>query len=241
MMSSKVIVFGLVCFGLGYGVALINIDDKSAHLSSVSSDKRVIADLNTTSKNIVSQQLLDFSSSKNHVIPTENIAHIRSFLNALPEKELDYYLSKAFPLNDLTKIQDKKKFSERLLEELSTSSKNYENNLPGEIVVSRNLANNTQPENMNQIYKNQKITAHYDTFGKVTQTNQVFVKWTNQNTGEVLLFSPQKINENSNQNWVSYAPSEGWKPGTYAIEYYEMNDQLTPIAQTSYTINQVLK
>ncbi len=45
---------------------------------------------------------------------------------------------------------------------------------------------------------------------------------------------------NREQNWVSFNPVNGWKAGSYDVKYYQLNDQLNPIAQTSFKIDQVI-
>ncbi|WP_353167011.1 hypothetical protein [Acinetobacter sp.] len=180
------------------------------------------------------------SQSNGHVLSQATIEKIKMILNQMPEQEVENYLTKAFPLNDFSSIQNKKQFSGRLLEELSSEAIASKEDMQGKLVLSRNLSNNLQSENMSQIYKNQQIVAHYDTLGKLSKSDQVFVKWVNKDNGEVLLFTPQPVNPQSDQNWVSYAPPDGWKPGEYAIQYFQVDDKLTPIAQADYTIGQVL-
>jgi len=91
-----------------------------------------------------------------------------------------------------------------------------------------------------QVYAGQQLFAHFDTLGKTPNNEQVFVRWSNQSTGEVLFFMPQRISANREQNWVSFKPAKGWKAGSYDVKYYQLNDQLVPIAQTSFTIDQVI-
>jgi hypothetical protein len=54
-----------------------------------------------------------------------------------------------------------------------------------------------------EIYAKQPLYAHFDTFGKVPPNVQVMVRWTQRDTGEILLFTPRKVSENQ-QNWVSF-------------------------------------
>ena len=60
-----------------------------------------------------------------------------------------------------------------------------------------------------EIYAKQPLYAHFDTFGKVPPNAQVMVRWTQRDTGEILLFTPRKVSENQ-QNWVSFYPVLGW-------------------------------
>ena len=91
-----------------------------------------------------------------------------------------------------------------------------------------------------QIYASQQLFAHFDTLGKVPNNDQVFIRWSNQSTGEVLFFMPQRVSVNQQQNWVSFNPAQGWEVGIYDVKYYLANDQLTAIAQTSFSIDQII-
>ncbi|WP_288418787.1 hypothetical protein [uncultured Acinetobacter sp.] len=243
-MYLKNIFIGLTCFILGYGVSLLSTDDGSTNPSqSVKLNQAEINRKDESTKTDVgyaNQLNAMVSESEKRVLSSESIEKIKLILDQMPEQEVNRYLSKAFPSSDLTGIHDKKKFSERLLEELSKDMPKNDAKLLGKLVVSSNLSNNFQSENMDKVYKNQQIIAHYDTMGNLTKSDQVFVKWFNRDTGEILLFTPQPVNPQSDQNWVSYSPPAGWKPGNYAIQYYQINDQLTPIAQTDYTITDIL-
>lgn len=95
-------------------------------------------------------------------------------------------------------------------------------------------------EDLSQVHKNQEIFAHFDTMGKFPQESQVFVRWTNRDTGEILLFTPTNINAATQQNWISFAPAQGWKAGQYDVKYYQLNKDLTPIAQSSFSIQHVI-
>lgn len=243
-MYLKEILIGLCCFGTGYGIALMNTDDgfnNPSHSYNEIDSKILSENINKLiPKSHDDQFNALISQSNGHVLSQATIEKIKMILNQMPEQEVENYLTKAFPLNDFSSIQNKKQFSGRLLEELSSEAIASKEDMQGKLVLSRNLSNNLQSENMSQIYKNQQIVAHYDTLGKLSKSDQVFVKWVNKDNGEVLLFTPQPVNPQSDQNWVSYAPPDGWKPGEYAIQYFQVDDKLTPIAQADYTIGQVL-
>ena len=243
-MNLKAILVGLFCFASGYGIALLNADDGLNNPSQPYNeiDSKILSEnINKPIPNSHDDQFNALISQPNgHILSQATIDKIKMVLKQMPDQEVAHYLSKAFPLNNFSSIQNKKQFSERLLEELSSEATVSKEDMQGKLVLSRNLSNNLQSENMSQIYKNQQIVAHYDTLGKLSKSDQVFVKWVNKDSGEVLLFAPQPVNPQSDQNWVSYAPPDGWKPGEYAIQYYQVDDKLTPIAQADYTIGQVL-
>lgn len=170
----------------------------------------------------------------------QNQNKILGMLNNLPESKVNNYLEQAFPEQDFQNIKNKKLFAERLIEEMN-QDKDESNSLSGKIFISMNETMSEHSNQLNDIHPNQHIYAHFDTFGKVPPNTQVFVKWLNQETQEVVLFSPKYIIENSSQNWVSAVPPNGWKSGTYSVKFYQMTDSLTPIAQSSYTIQSILK
>ena len=51
---------------------------------------------------------------------------------------------------------------------------------------------------------------------------------------------PQRVSVNQQQNWVSFNPAQGWEVGIYDVKYYLANDQFTAIAQTSFSIDQIV-
>jgi hypothetical protein len=183
-------------------------------------------------------QVID--NQKGYILPASTTSKVKQIIQEMPKAEVEQYLKRAFPKVDITKIEDKRKLSERLLEELSNNDSKSLTKLEGQLTLATTSKYPLQNTEVGQIYKNQQIFAHYDLRGNFNRSEQVFVKWTNQNTGEILLFTPQNVNEIAEQNWVSYSPPEGWQPGTYNIEYFQFNSDLTPIAKTSYTINQIL-
>ena len=82
--------------------------------------------------------------------------------------------------------------------------------------------------------------AHLDTNGQIPSNKYVFIKWINNQTGQVLLFEKKNISANSNQNWVSFIPSDGWQEGSYDVRFYQFDSELQPIAQTTYNIYEVI-
>lgn len=174
------------------------------------------------------------------MISQQNQNKILDIINNLPQSKIDNYLEQAFPEQNLDGIRDKKQFAERLIEEMN-QDKDESKTLSGKIFMSTNNSTTGSSSPLNQVHEQQFIYAHFDTYGKVPPNTQVFVKWINQDTQEIVLFSPKYIVENSQQNWVSAVPAKGWKAGTYDVKFYQMTDSLTPIAQSSYTIQSVLK
>lgn len=180
------------------------------------------------------------NSSNVVTLSQQNHNKILEILNNLPQSKIDTYLEQAFPEQNLDGIRDKKQFAERLIEEMN-QDKDESKTLSGKVFISSNQSISGASAPLNEVHEQQFIYAHFDTYGKVPPNTQVFVKWINQDTQEIVLFSPKYIVENSQQNWVSAVPAKGWKPGKYDVKFYQMTDSLTPIAQSSYTIQSVLK
>jgi hypothetical protein len=184
------------------------------------------------------ESLNNSNASNITALMQKNQNKILEVLQNLPEKKINHYLEQAFPDQDIDVINDKRKFSERLIEELN-QDKDESKTLSGQVYMSMSQSTPRYSESINQVNAQQYIYAHFDTFGKAPPNKQVFVKWINQDTEEVVLFTPKYIVENSTQNWVSAVPPNGWKPGQYSVKFYQMTDSLTPIAQSSYTISSV--
>lgn len=188
----------------------------------------------------INDSLNNTNDSNISALMQNNQNKILEVLQTLPEKRINNYLEQAFPEQDIDVINDKRKFSERLIEELNQDT-DESNTLTGKVYISMSSETPHSSESINQIHPKQFIYAHFDTYGKAPPNKQVFVKWIHQDTQEVVLFTPKYIIENSQQNWVSAVPAQGWVPGTYSVKFYQMSDSLTPIAQSSYTIQSVLK
>lgn len=159
-------------------------------------------------------------------------------LNQMSNQQLDGYVSRFISAKDAELITDKRQFANRAIEELYKANDNQP--LVGQILLA-NEANFPQNSlNTHTLSKRQKIYAHLNTFGKVPTSRQVFIKWTNRSTGEVLLFEKKLISANSDTHWVSYRPHDSWQKGTYDIRFYQFNSQLEPIAQYSYDVHDVI-
>lgn len=140
---------------------------------------------------------------------------------------------------DAKLITDKRQFANRAVEELYNANDNQP--LIGQVLLSSSATTPNQNINTAILQKHQKLYVHFDTFGKVPLGSNVFVKWTNRTTGEVLLFEKKLILPDSNKNWVSYQPYDSWQTGSYDIRFYQFTSQLEPIAQLSYDVNQVIE
>lgn len=244
MFKSKEIIIAIGCLTLGYIVASSTKQNSNENLEKTQKDT-ILYNLNTdTSEAQTNLMNKEFSrvmdEQKGYILPVSTVSKIKDVIEGIPDSEIEQYLMVAFPNTDISKIDNKKRFSERMLEELSSDAQTKTLQLDGQLTLATNPQLPLQNTKVSEVYRNQQLFAHYDLRGKFEKNEQVFVKWTNQDTGEILLFTPQNVNKMTEQNWISYSPPNGWQPGTYNIEYYEFNSDLNPIAKTSYTINQIL-
>lgn len=231
------IITAIIFFILGYILANFIQNDT---LESPSQDQNS-SNQSTLTNHFIDQFNQDIKSKNDSNITAlmqNNQNKILEVLQSLPATKITTYLEQAFPEQDIGVINDKRKFSERLLEELN-QDKDESQTLSGKVYISLDSNTPTYTTPINEVHSQQYIYAHFDTHGKTPPNTQVFVKWINQDTQEMVLFTPKYIVENSAQNWVSAVPANGWKSGRYDVKFYQMTDSLTPIAQSSYTITSV--
>ncbi|MFH7765471.1 hypothetical protein [Acinetobacter sp. BSP-28] len=230
------LVIGILCFALGYFVAQSKPESEPSvpeHHQDIAVENFIQtiqqkAQAQPEDRLVLQQQLKNQKNQVNNIID-----------QATPE-QINKYLAQAFPDNDLSSVHNKHAFAKRLVNEFVDAKNDPHESMTGQASVTaqqQNIANNLLPR---QVYAGQQLFAHFDTLGKTPNNEQVFVRWSNQSTGEVLFFMPQRISANREQNWVSFNPAKGWKVGTYDVKYYQLNDQLVPIAQTSFRIDQVI-
>jgi hypothetical protein len=227
---------GILCFGLGYIVAqskpesVLPVPEPAQDIAVENFIQRIQQKAQTQPEDrLVLQQQL-----KNQK------AQVNSVIDSATAEQVNKYLEQSFPGYDLSSIQNKHTFAKRLVSEFVDAKNDPNEVLAGKATVTTQqqyAANSVLPR---QIYAGQQLFAHFDTLGRVPNNEQVFIRWSNHVTGEMLFFMPQRVSSNREQNWVSLNPLKGWKAGTYDVKYYQLNDQLNPIAQTSFEIEQVI-
>lgn len=152
----------------------------------------------------------------------------------MPDYMLGQYVDKFMAKGASEVIGDKRRFAQRAVEELYKENDNQP--LSGSIKLSLDSSLPSISVDTSNLNKDAKLFAHLDTDGKVPASAFVFVKWVNNQTGQVLLFEKKDIVANSNQNWVSFKPYDGWTQGSYDIRFYQFTSELEPIAQLTYNI-----
>lgn len=155
-------------------------------------------------------------------------------VNNMPDYVLGQYVDKFMAKDASGAIGNKRRFAERAVEELYKENDNQP--LAGTVKLSVDAVMPTVSLDTSTLSKNTKLYAHLDTSGRVPESPYVFVKWVNNQTGQVLLFEKKDIVANKNQNWVSFKPYDGWTQGSYDIRFYQFTSELEPIAQLTYQI-----
>ncbi|MDN3452414.1 MULTISPECIES: hypothetical protein [unclassified Psychrobacter] len=158
-------------------------------------------------------------------------------VNKMPSYMLEQYIDRFMTQGAGEALADKRQFAQRAIEELYKENDNQP--LVGEVKLSLTPMMPSLSMDTSTIDQNATLFAHLDTAGKVPASPFVFVKWVNNQTGQVLLFEKKDIVANSNQNWVSFKPDEGWLKGSYDIRFYQFTSELQPIAQLTYQIYNV--
>lgn len=243
------VLYGLIMFVLGvllsFGVLRQTQLDTSQQPSPPPNNSNSTTASVATTTNHPSNQTEISASELIKAIPTDgnfsthsfDKTQVQSLIARMPDHQLARYMSRFLSSSDAKLIDNKRQFAERAIEELYGENDNQP--LTGRILLSNTADFPSQSLNTHQLNKTQKLYAHLDTHGKLSLGANVFIKWTNRSTGEVLLFEKKRIVADSHTNWVSYQPHESWQVGDYDIRFYEFNDKLTPVAQLSYRVNQV--
>lgn len=237
--SFVIFLIGTICFGLGYGVAQFTVENSTtAPQDEISQKEKGLSEDDL-------KQLFGQSFNQQNAQVTRPTSAQTSKINTLiteaSDEKVNHYLKQAFPEADLTQIKNKRLFAQRALEEFSQTKNDERHDLVGQVIVAVEENAQVTAHALQNIHKSQYLYAHLDTLSRIENDQQVFIRWMNRDTGEVLFFTPQKVNSSTSQNWVSFAPAQGWKPGTYDVRYYQMGDGLKPIAQTSYVIQSIIE
>lgn len=187
----------------------------------------------------VEQHIANTQSNKSNFSTLDfNEQSAKAILKSIPDSQLSAYVSRFMSAKDAEIISDKRQFANRAIEELY--KQNDSQPLAGQVLLSTTPDFPQNSINTNTLQKRQKLYAHLNTFGKVPLGTNVFIKWVNRSTGEVLLFEKKLISPNSDTNWVSYQPHDSWQTGGYDIRFYQFTSQLEPVAQLSYDVYSVV-
>lgn len=107
-------------------------------------------------------------------------------VNKMPDYVLGQYVDRFMAKDASSAIGDKRRFSERAVEELYKENDNQR--LADTVKLSLDAVMPAVSLDTSTISKNTKLYAHLDTGVTVPESPYVFVKWVNNQTGQVLLF-----------------------------------------------------
>ena len=183
------VLVGILAFGLGYWVA----PSKTQSESTVPEQ----------TQNIAVENFIQRIQQKTQAHPDDGLAlqqqlknqkaQVNSVIDSATTQQVNKYLAQSFPGYDLSNIQNKHVFAKRLVSEFVDAKNDPNEVLAGKATVSTQQQYSADGVLPRQIYAGQQLFAHFDTLGKVPNNEQVFVRWSNPSTGEVLFFMPQRI------------------------------------------------
>lgn len=230
---------GALCFALGYAAAYFSAGSTELSAPDKPSINNALADGNPVSGLAIdAMQSLPSADAQRQF--KSQYQQVQGLIQHASDQQLAQYLQQAFPDYAFDQIKNKQQFAQQMLNEFVQAKNDPQQQLVGQAYVTDQAVLDSQHVLPREIYAKQPLYAHFDTLGQVPADTQVMVRWTQRDSGEILLFTPRKVSENQ-QNWVSFYPNSGWKPGHYDVKYYQMNDQMQPIAQTSFYIQSVIQ
>lgn len=233
-------VIGLTSFGLGYFTSELTANHAQSNSAAIlpnSADPQNL--VNNVLVNSPVQQQEEKSIAENQIIVRQQQEQIHQLIEQASTEKVDEYLARTFPNANLQEIRDRKKFAQRMVDEFIQSKNDDRSDLRGKVIVTTQQQSPLQVSDLSSVHTQQLLFAHLDTLNSIENPQQVFIRWIDRDTGEVLLFTVQNVSKQNSKNWISFTPQQGWKVGTYDVRYYQMNDDLKPIAQTSFNIQSV--
>jgi len=174
--------------------------------------------------------------SKNTLLAPYKKHIIEHTINNTDDNDLAEKLSALFPNSHIDEnIHDIRKFSHRLIEEISDND--TANHIDSLATISFSLSRKTPDVEAYSfdVSDKQTIFAHINVNGGLGMNNkQFFIKWRNMDTNEILLYTPKSMNANSEQNWVSLTPEVPWGNQNYEVSFYEYTSELNKLASATY-------
>lgn len=165
----------------------------------------------------------------------------KTLVSQLSTSDIENYLKTTFGSTALSELTDTRVFSENILDLYYEDTFNTNTDTTfshADIRIS--LSSEQSQENLTSIKQigNATLFAHIEPYGSVGIGDQAyFIRWSHENSGEILLFDRKQINPESISNWVSYQPNSIWRTGTYRVSFFRFDDLLTPLGTTSFYIS----
>ena len=192
---------------------------------------------------------LNKSSENNHITHTKKTMAENSPSKSYKKKALQYTVDNSddveltakinsfFPNSDVNEhIDDIRMFANRLVSEIDPNNSDVHEDSIANISFSLTKELPSTMSNSFDVSSKQVIYAHINVNGGLgANSKKFFVKWRNLDTNEILLFSPKRINSNSDANWVSLVPERSWGDKNYEVIFYDYTSQLNKLASETYT------
>lgn len=81
-----------------------------------------------------------------------------------------------------------------------------------------------------------RIYASFDTSNYTK--GSVMVKWSRIDSPEVLIFDKYRVDRSMGSNYIWLEPPDGWENGTYQVNIYSLEDNLSPLATGVYGVGE---
>lgn len=201
------------------------INESKEELSDTNSDVSSVKDNESNAafnkKSAVIDETQKTTNENNLTLNSYSKHEAQALVKKMPDYVLEQYIDKFMAKGVSEALTDKRRFAERAIEELYSPNDNQQ--LAGVVKIGFSQIEPDVSEDTSNVTKFAKIYAHLDTKGGVPNSNIVFIKWVNNQTGQVLLFEQKAISANSNQNWVSFKPDDGWTKGSYDVRFISLH------------------
>lgn len=181
----------------------------------------------------------DLSKSKESSSLTRMPDMLPAIIQAAPQQAVKDVVSYFFNEGELAEISDINTFARRYAEEVTLTPAEPDPSSSTTLKISLS-ANEVEHQALLELNKNQAVYAHVHFGGGIAAGSaKIMSRWVNIDTREVLFFEKSSIIPTSDNNWVSFTPSEGWKDGNYEVSFYQFSDKLKKLATQNFylTIN----
>ena len=233
------------CSGLFLGTKIPRADENQTVLSAAIDEeasgqlKSQVAKLQN--KNLMLSELLKLKSAFQEGVASGELGDSKSRIDAFQDHQIRSFLQTTYGESLLEEIHDVKEFSGNALELFEEDAYDRDIDTPLHADISVSLSRKPESatgQSFVTVSGKQAIYAHINLHGNIgLGDNQYFIRWSNADTRDVLLFDPKSMNPNSSHNWVSYSPSGSWESGNYRVSIFRFDDQLTPLSTKQFYID----
>ena len=179
-----------------------------------------------------------------HNIPingTETFSSLIEKLDNIPTSVVDKYLERHFGEDIRSHVSDTKTFAKKLLEVALDDEHSLENE-SGDINIEFSLSPiiGVRPISSDAtVSKYNSVFAHVIPTGSF-RTKDVLLKWENVTSGELVAFRRASLSfDSSDTAYFTAYPNQGWKPATYKVSIYTLDDEVVFLSQGSFSISTV--